>query len=319
MEKLYTSNNLKEQDGIQQLKKFNGLVESFTLKDVDFQGKDIISLKITNGVFHSCNFTEASIKCCDFNNCEFIKCNFSYTDILGTKFKQTLLDQNNFNNAILQDVVINDCSINNNNFQNVNIKDNVTVNGEDIMDNKQFKNILGDNINNNIIADDVNEESQVNVPEILKQFKTLKKVEQKSYELVQGNITLCIAEDESNWRVMIGYNKDGQFEDPIITQDLILQDDEEPVKSNQEIIDQIHKLVEICGEQAKKKVKTDMIIKNIDNILNKFKNDKPIIKEDIEESEAIFTNKMWLYSLSKEIANMKNDLQEIKELLRGRN
>lgn len=269
---------------LEDLKAKNGVQQTYTFNEQDFQKKTINSLTLFNGQFLNCNFTVSQIGGCTFENCEFVKCKFNNVTLLGVKFKNCIIDHCDFSEALMQDVVFLDNIMTANIFNKVQIKYNVTINGTDIVDGKQLELTIGDNTND-IITDDINDKD-VNMKDILDKIKPLEPSGDGSWDIVRGNIVLCIYEDQVGWRVTMGYYKDGQLDDSLITHDIITKQEEDNGEwtfySKQEILDEIYDVIKDTCQDSKNRVSTDLVKKNIDDIAKQFESGKPTIEQSTE-------------------------------------
>lgn len=286
MAELYKNVIVKNPNNVlEDLKAKNGVQQTYTFNEQDFQNKTINSLTLFNGQFLNCNFTVSQIGGCTFENCEFVKCKFNTVTLLGVKFKNCTIDHCDFSEALMQDVVFLDNIMAANMFNKVTVKANVTINGTDIVDGKQLELTIGDSTGD-IITDDIDDKG-INMKDILDKIKSLESSGDGAWDIIKGNIVLSIYEDQTGWRVTIGYFKDGQLDESIITKDILIKqesdDGEQIFFSKQEILDEIYDTIIDACQNAKNKVSTDLVKKNIDDIAKQFESGKPTIEQNIND------------------------------------
>lgn len=318
MEQLYNVSKDNNQDVIKALKQKNGLHQTFMFKDTDFKNKTINGIELDQGQFHGCDFTTSTFGGCKFTNCEFIKCKFNNASLLGVAFKNCTINQCDFTQTKLNDVYFNDDIITNNTFKNIQIVNNVTINGEDIIDEKQLTLLVNDN-KSNIIADAVQNESEIKLEQILEEFKCFKK-EDGGYTLTEGSTTLFIGEDEGGWRILVCFNKDGKIDDEeFLSSDLFNLNEEdddgnEIFLSKQETADKLKDAILGIADSAQRRAKTDFIKKQIEEIKKKVEACKVTITQNIEHEE-IFMNKMKISTIQQRLTTLENQINNLKQLI----
>lgn len=118
------------------LNQLNDRHESESFTNENFTDKEIKKIKFNSIEFIKCDFTNAKISICTFDqNCLFSGCKFNGTKFKGCSFNNTKIRECTFVNTEFMDVTIgDDCELLNNSFDNTCIVRNFKVRGQKLDD-----------------------------------------------------------------------------------------------------------------------------------------------------------------------------------------
>lgn len=147
----------------------------------DAQGNKIHELKLSNQLFKSCNFYNATIVASIFTDCTFIECNFTAASLFNVKFNSCVFRDCNFTDAEMQDVNAETSQKTNCILKNIDLSKNVR--GFSIDDSK----IIQDNI-----EDKANKTENKSVYDNVKTaLSDWEEIEEQCFELTSKDDSNC--------------------------------------------------------------------------------------------------------------------------------
>ena len=126
--------NLKRlnSNGVHSINVQNLILNKMHLKNLKFLDCKLIGLKVVNGKIGKSEFTNVSMRSCNFENsilksisfseCMLFKSKFMKTDLRGTNFYSCNLENSDFTDTNLQSVIFSLCDLKGVKFENANLK-----------------------------------------------------------------------------------------------------------------------------------------------------------------------------------------------------
>ena len=207
-------------DNNKDLTQFN---EGEVFANENFTDKQIKKNKFSKIHFIKCDFTNARISICSFDeDCLFSGCKFNGTKFKGCNFNKTKIMECTFSGTEFTDVNINDdCDLIKNSFDNTCIARNFKVRGQKIDDITKLTSVV-ETVQESVeepFEEEYDAAENMNVlnalfPEVLKQYPAFTKDEEGSWKLVIDGIEIAVCPDEETncWRVLFSIiNPNAEF------------------------------------------------------------------------------------------------------------